>query len=127
MSYATQHNLPIFSKKDVVSRNDRYYINATVGFETYLGVMNTSPRKDYFAVVNSFNGKDGKFKIGRLDLMDVSKKIKKDSILIEVIPNKYGNIVDFTEYSPKMKSGYLVFSTEEIKMTFFDWVKFIKL
>jgi hypothetical protein len=122
MSYAVQHNLPIFPKNQVISYNGKFYINAILGHETYLGVMNTSPRKDYFAVINSYNGKDGYFKIGRLDLVDVTKKIKKDSILIEVIPNIYGGIIDFTEYIPKMKSGYLAFRAEDVRMTFFEWV-----
>lgn len=122
MSYAVQHNLPIFDKKQVIPCDGKYYINASVGFETYLGVMNTSPRKDYFASIDVFNDKEGKFKIGRLDLMDVVKKIKKDSILIEVIPNRYGDILDFTEFVPKMKAGYLVFRVDEVKKSFFEWV-----
>ncbi len=125
MSYAVQHNLPIFPKKQVFPVNGKYYISASLGYETYLGVMNTSPRKDYFAFVSSFNDKDGQFKIGRLDSMDVMKRIKKDEILIEVVPNRYGGIIDMTEFVPRMKSGYLSFSTQEVKMTFFDWVRFM--
>jgi hypothetical protein len=125
MSYATQHNLPIFSKRQVFPLNGKYFISANLGYETYLGFMNTSPRKDYFAFIDSYNDKSGQFKIGRLDLMDVAKRIKKDDILIEVIPNKYGSIVDSTEFVPRMKSGYLVFTTGEVKMSFFDWVRFM--
>lgn len=124
MSHAVQHNLPIFQMDQVIPIGGKYYINATLGSENYLGFMNTSPRKDYFAFINSYNGKEGQFRIGRLDLVEVTKKIKKDSILIEVIPNRYGGVVDFTEYVPKMKGGYLVVR-DEIKMSFFNWVKFI--
>jgi hypothetical protein len=125
MSYAVQHNLPIFPKRQVFPLNGKYYINANLGFETYLGVMNTSPRKDYFAFIGKFNEKEGQFKIGRLDSMDVMKRIKKDEILIEVIPNRYGSIVDTTEFVPRMKSGYLLFNTQEVEMSFFDWVRFM--
>lgn len=125
MSYAVQHNLPIFHKRQVIPYNGKYYINATVGFETYLGFMNTSPRKDFYAFIDKFNDKEGVFKIGRLDYMDVSKRVKKDSILVEVIPNKYGSIVDLNEYVPKLKSGYLSFTTEEVKLTFVEWISFM--
>lgn len=124
MSHAVQHNLPIFSKNQVITFGGKYYINATLGFETYLGFMNTSPRKDYFAFINSYNGKEGQLRIGRLDLVEVTKRIKKDSILVEVIPNRYGGVVDFTEYVPKMKSGYLTVR-DEVKMSFFNWVRFM--
>lgn len=122
MSYAVQHNLPIFHKNQVTPSDGKFYINAIVGFESYLGVMNTSPRKDYFASIDV----GGQLKIGRLDSVDVMKKIKKDSIFVEVIPNRYGTIDDFTEFIPKMKAGYLVFSTIDIELTFFDWLRFLK-
>lgn len=125
MSYAVQHNLPIFPKKQVFPVNGKYYISASLGYETYLGIMNTTPRKDYFAFVSKFNEKEGQFKIGRLDSMDVMKRIKKNEILIEVIPNRYGGIVDMTEFVPRMKSGYLLFTTQEVEMSFFDWVRFM--
>jgi len=125
MSYAVQHNLPIFPKRQVMPYNGKYFINASVGFETYLGYMNTSPRKDYYAFIDKFNDKEGQFKIGRLDSMDVLKRVKTDNILIEVIPNKYGSIIDCTEFVPKLKSGYLSFSTEEVKMTFVEWINFM--
>lgn len=121
MSYAVEHNLPIFSKKEVIPSNGRFYISAGVGNEKYLGYMNSSPRKDYFAFIN----RNGVSKIGRLDLMDANKKIKKDQVLIEVIPNKYGTFVDYTEYVPKIKSGYLVFSTEDVEISFIEWLKFL--
>ncbi len=112
-------------KRQVFPLNGKYYISANLGFETYLGVMNPSPRKDYFAFIGKFNEKEGQFKIGRLDSMDVMKRIKKDEILIEVIPNRYGDIIDTTEFVPRMKSGYLLFTTQEVEMSFFDWVRFM--
>ena len=129
MTHAVQHNLPIFSKREVLPLNGKFYINASIGFETYLGVMNTSPRRDYFAFIDKYNGRNGEFKIGRLDLMDVTKKVKKNSVLLEVVPNTLSKNIDFnkvSEFVPRMKSGYLVFSTEEVKMSFFDWIKFTK-
>jgi hypothetical protein len=130
MSYAVQHNLPIFDNKQVIPYNGKYYINARMGFEKFLGVMNTSPRRDYYAYLDEFKGLDGFVKIGRLDLSDVTKKMSKkndDSILIEVIPNKYDNIIDFGEFVPKMRAGYLTFSAEEVKMSFFEWMSSIKM
>ena len=149
MSLAVKHNLPIFYLNPLDSEqlieipnisynndlviNNRFYIKAFVGFETYLGVMNTSPRKDYFAYIKEYKGKSGQFKIGRLDYADVTKEVKNDSICIEVIPNEYGDITDFTEFVPRIKSGYLVFTTKlnryfiEEKRTFIDWVRKIKL
>jgi hypothetical protein len=121
MSYAVQHNLPIFSKDRVIEYNDKYYISATIGSESYLGFMKTSPRKDYFALIDiNRNGRfEGSYRIGRLDTMDVSRKVKKSwKILVEVIPNKYGNFSDFSEYVPKMRSGYLEFNAaDELKTT----------
>jgi hypothetical protein len=128
MSQAVQHNLPIFSKKEVIINNGRYFIDAFIGYESYLGIMNTSPRRDYFAFIRDFNGKNGQFKLGRLDISDINKKVKSDvdSILLEVVPNKYGSYNEMSEFIPKMKSGYLCFSTEKVTMSFFDWIKFLK-
>lgn len=122
MSYAVQHNLPIFPKRQVFPLNGKYFISANLGFESYVGFMSTSPRKDYFAylVIDKAIAK-----IGRLDSMDVMKRIKKDEILIEVIPNRYGSIIDTTEFVPRMKSGYLQFTTQEVEMSFFDWIRFM--
>lgn len=129
MSHAVQHNLPIFNKSQVIPYNGKFYTEICVGFDTYLGCMRTSPRKDYFAFLNEFNGFKGTIRIGRLDSMDILRKKVEVStvspstkILIEVIPNRYDSIIDLTEFVPKMKAGYLTFRSEEVRMTFFEWV-----
>lgn len=121
MNLAVERNLPIFKKYQVIPFKGKYYINAKVGFENYLGFMNTIPRKDYFAFIDIYNGKGGNFKLGRLDSMLVNKKVKKENILIEAIPNNR----DMTEFVPRINAGYISFTTEEIKMTFFEWLRFM--
>jgi hypothetical protein len=128
MSYSIMHNLPIFSKDKVFTYNGGFYIKAFIGSDSYLGCFKTSPRKDYYAFITERNNKIGIFRLGRIDSISFFKlKIEEDisKVLIEVIPNRYGSIIDNTEFVPKMKSGYLCLIKNNLPMNFFDWIKFI--
>ncbi len=125
MNYAIEHNLPIFNKSEVFPYNGKYYVNAKIGYNSFLGCMNPTPRKDYCAFIESFNGRKGIFNIGRLDSIMVNK-YKGDEIMIEAIPNKNGSIIYTSEFVPKVKLGYLPFiSPKEMTMTFVKWIKFM--
>jgi hypothetical protein len=123
VSLAVERNLPIFKKNIVIQHDDKFYVNGKVGSDNFLGFMNSTPRKDYFAYIDIFNDKSGVFKIGKIEYTKVNKLklIDGDSILIEVIPNKSGGII-FPEYVPAYSSSYVKF-TNEIRMSFFNWVK----
>lgn len=126
-SYAVERNLPIFKRNVVIKQDERYYIQGKVGSDSFLGVMNSTPRKDYYAYIESYNGKEGIFKIGKIEYTKVNKAklIEGDSILIEVIPNKSNGIIFFSEYVPSYSASNLKFTNEEVRMTFFEWIKFI--
>lgn len=126
MNYAIEHNLPIFNKSQVFPYNDKYYINAKVGYHSFLGCMNTTPRKDFYAFVDKFNEKEGLFNIGRLDSIMINKYNGGVEIMVEVIPNKNGSIIYTSEFVPKLKGGYLPFiSPKEMSMSFLEWIKFM--
>jgi hypothetical protein len=135
-SYAVERNLPIFKKNRVIkqasvcrniTQDERFYIQGKIDSDTFLGVMNSTPRKDYYAYIDSYKGKEGIFRIGKLEYTKVNKLklIEGDSILIEVIPNKIGSIIFFSEYVPSYSGSNLKFTNEDVRMTFFEWLKFI--
>lgn len=136
-SYAVERNLPIFNKKQVIRQEDslgniRYYLQAKVGSDSFLGVMNSTPRKEYFAYIEKYNDKDGFFRLGKIEYTKVNslKLSDGDFILIEMIPNRektkngFG-ILYSTEFVPSYSGSNLKFTNEDIKMSFVEWLKFL--
>lgn len=126
-SYAVERNLPIFKKNDVVRQEDRFYIKGKISSDSFLGVMCSTPRKEYFAYIESHNGKSGRYKIGRLEYSKVNKlKLNDgDNILIEVVPNEDKGIIFRSEYIPSYSSCNLNFTDKKIKLSFLEWLNFI--
>ena len=127
VSYAVERNLPLFKRDRVVSQEDKFYIQGKIGSDNFLGVMNSTPRKEYFAYVESYNGKEGVFKLGKIEYTKVNKLklVDGSSISIEVIPNKSGGIIHYSEYVPSYSASHLKFSEEELKMSMIEWIKFV--
>jgi len=127
-SYAVEKNLPIFKRNVVISQNEKFYIQGKIGSDSFLGVMNSTPRKEYFAYIESYKGIHDMFRIGKISYLLVNKfKLNDgDSILIEVIPNKCGGIIYYSEYVPSYSSSFLKFTDDEARMSFLEWIKFIK-
>lgn len=124
MNLAIQRNLPIFKKGQIIPHNGKFYTSAKIGSETYLGFMNIIPRNDHFAFIDSYNSRVGQFRIGRLDTMLVNRS-KKSEILIEVVPNRRDGRSDFKEFIPKINAGFLSFITDEVNISFVDWIRFV--
>lgn len=136
-SYAVERNLPIFNKKTVIKQEDkvgniRYYIQAKVGSDSFLGFMSNTPRREYFAYIEKYNDKEGFFRIGKIEYTKVNtlKLSDGDSILIEVIPNREKTKCGFgvlytTEYVPSYSGSNLKFTNEDIQMSFVEWLKFM--
>lgn len=136
-SYAVERNLPIFNKKQIIRQEDRlgnvrYYIQAKLGSDSFLGVMSNTPRKEYFAYITKFNDREGFFRIGKLEYTKVNslKLSDDDTILVEVIPNREKTKCGFgilysSEFVPSYSGSNLKFTNEDIKMSFVEWLKFL--
>ena len=126
-SYAVERNLPIFKSENVIKQHDNFFIKAKVGSDNFLGVMLATPRKEYFAYIDSHNDKKGPFKLGKIEYTKVSKlKLDEgDIILIEVIPNKNNGVASYSEFVPSYSPYSLKFTNRMPKLSFSDWLSFI--